>query len=346
MTRRIKLPQYECPTCSKRLASVKRDGTLKKHGQCPSGLTPIDHGESWAPWVGQSTPTHDIPPCKRPPIPPDASRNERTLWLGDGWDQCYVLMVEENHGRQVGILVRDGDFIAVRSVDGSPVMLTDIEDDAVRATIARNEEYSADRAREQKLVAHTGIDWRNVAGDLRLVSVQRPRNVYKPKNSTPAYQRLWIAHMNLVDLILGETFTRTGSNVNIHRLLAVCGEGYREHYRARTGDTDAGRQALADWFLATFREEYFAGQSFERWWRKFYVRQAFGAFERLALRPMMSYGNARKVPGRSCVRVLAEHYLHPDGPPDLTDERANYNQAGLWSGDDHEPETQRYAWEL
>lgn len=310
MIRTVPVPRYECPTCGKRFKSVKSDGQLRKHGSCPSGLTPIDHGESWKPWVGQRTPASSVPKCERPPFPTDADRNARTLWLGSGWTDCHVLEVETRHRRRVCVLVRDGDFIAFRARDGEPVRLDEKTAKAAEQAARRNRESEATWKRWQKEVAATGVDWRRVSGDVRLVSVRKQKaKPYTPRNAQPAYQRVWEAHVNLAELLMGGVFTRTApktgakSEVNVHRLLAACGDGHLATYNA------SDPEALTAKFIKEFRADFQAAQPWA-WWRQFYAKQAWGAFERLALRPMMSYGDARRSPGRSCVRVLAEMYIN------------------------------------
>lgn len=321
--RMVSVPRYECSGCAKRYSTTKADGTLRKHGSCASGEVPTDHGETFVPWVGRCTPAADIPACERPPWPTDASRNQRTLWLGGGWSDCWVLEVEAAYGRRVRILTRDGDFVAIRARDGQPLALVEVGH--VREQVAKREVFEETWAALDKVLRDAGLDWRRVSGTVQLVTVgkQGPGEYRSANGPGPAYERLWVAHMNLAELLLGGEFILNGSEVNAERLLHAAGDECWAFYRA----CDIGDLRRA--FVAQFRQEFKTAQPWE-WWAKFFVQHQWNSFSRLQLRRMLSYGNERRIPGRSCVRVLAEYYIRPDGPLDIQPVRPMYNQTALF----------------
>jgi hypothetical protein len=205
--------------------------------------------------------------------------------------------------------------------------LTDIEADHVRAQVSKRDEFLDTWRAQETDLASAGLDWRRVGGTVRLVSVEKQGDSeYKSRNHAgPAYERVWTAHVNLLELLLGGEFSHRGSEVNAGRLLHAAGDECLAFWNA----CDKGELMRA--FVAQFRVDFETAQPWE-WWRRFFVQQEWSGFSRLQLRPMMSYGNARRIPGRSCVRVLAEHYIRPDGPLGIQPVRPIYNQHDLLRG--------------
>lgn len=320
----VSVPRYECPACGKRYSTTKADGTLRKHGSCASGEVPTDHGETFVPWVGKCTPSADIPDCKRPPWPTGENWNQRTLWLGSGWSDCYVLEVEAMHGRRVRVLTRSGDFISLWARDNQPLVMSDVEELTISQTVQRNDRHLASWKAQTKILSDAGLGLQQYNGSVRLVTVEKQKGEYHSKNGPgPAYERVWAAHMNLGELLLGGEFTLNGCEVNADRLLHAAGDECEAFYRA----CDLGE--LRRSFVAQFRADFATAQPWE-WWAKFFVQHTWNGFSRLQLRTMMSYGDARRIPGRSCVRVLAEHYIRPDGPLDVEPVRPMYNQETMF----------------